>query len=134
MRGRAVRRPLGQSSRESLIDSCPDEAIRAQVRRLLESAEQTGDLIATGAPLESPLAEGLDLLPTLKEELRAFKMKPPRIDPNDPESWREGQFDDLIFAVALTAWRASRHVPPPQDDDPGEKQRPLAGPSAWMGI
>ncbi len=60
------------------------------------------------------MAKSLELVPTLLDELRGFKMRPPRIDPNDPESWREGQFDDLVFAVALAAWRASRHVPTPQ--------------------
>jgi hypothetical protein len=76
------------------------------------------------------MAKDLDLVPTLLEEFRAVKMRPPRIDPNDPESWREGQFDDLILAVALAAWRASRNVPYPQDDDPEEKQRPYA--RSWM--
>ncbi len=77
-------------------------------------------------------AKGLDLVPELLNEFRNFKMRPPRIDPNDPESWREGQSDDLIFAVALAAWRASRNVPYPQDDDPGEKQRPHFGSGGWM--
>jgi len=76
------------------------------------------------------MAKDLDLVPTLEKELRGYKMRPPRIDPNDPESWREGQSDDLILAVGLTAWRASRHVPYPQDDDPEEKQRPYA--RSWM--
>ena len=76
------------------------------------------------------MAEDLPLIPTFLDEFRNFQMRPPRIDPNDPEAWREGQSDDLIFAVALAAWRASRHVPYPQDDDPGEKQRPYKG--SWM--
>ena len=79
-------------------------------------------------------AKGLGLVPELLNEFRNFKMRPPRIDPNDPESWREGQSDDLIFAVALAAWRASRHVPYPRDDDPGEKQRPYRSGNAWMGM
>ncbi len=60
------------------------------------------------------MAKSLELVSTLVDELRDFKMRPPRIDPSDPETWREGQFDDLVFAVALAAWRASRHVPIPQ--------------------
>ncbi len=60
------------------------------------------------------MAKDLELVPTLLDELRNFKMRPPRIDLNDPESWREGQFDDLVFAVALGAWQAKRHVPTPQ--------------------
>ncbi len=61
-----------------------------------------------------PMARKVGLMEKLLTELREFKMRPPRIDPADPESWREGQFDDLVFAVALAAWRASRHVPAPQ--------------------
>lgn len=82
------------------------------------------------------MAKDLPLVQTLLDELRAFKMKPPRIDPNDPESWREGQFDDLIFAVALTVWRASRHVPYPREDDPEFPDRgpPGGGPCSWMAM
>ena len=61
------------------------------------------------------MASALELVSTLIDELRDFKMRPPRIDPSDPETWREGQFDDLMFAVALAAWRASREVPIPQE-------------------
>ncbi len=80
------------------------------------------------------MAKDLPLVPTLKGELRDFNMQQTRPNPNDPESWRERPDDDLVFAVALAAWRASRDVPYPQDDDPGEKQRPLTGPGAWMGM
>lgn len=60
------------------------------------------------------MAKSLDLAPALIDELRDFKMRPPRIDPNDPESWRDAESDDLVFAVALACWRASRHVPYPK--------------------
>jgi hypothetical protein len=80
------------------------------------------------------MAKNLDLVATLEDELRTFKMRPPRIDPNDPESWREGQFDDLVFAVALAAWRASRYVPSPQDDDPEFRDHPMTGPHSWMAF
>lgn len=80
------------------------------------------------------MAKDLPLVPMLKEELRGLKMHPPRLNPNDPESWRERLDDDLVFAVALAAWRASRHVPYPRDDDPGEKQRPCRSANAWMGM
>ena len=60
------------------------------------------------------MAKSLELVPDLLNELREFKMRPPRIDPNDPESWRENEFDDLIFAVGLATWRASRVVPSPE--------------------
>ncbi len=61
------------------------------------------------------MAKGIDHLETLLGELREFKKRPTRIDPSAPETWREGQFDDLVFAVALAAWRANRHVPIPQE-------------------
>ena len=60
------------------------------------------------------MAKDIALLPTLVNEIRDFKMRPPRIDPSAPETWRDGQFDDLVFAVALAVWRADRHVPTPQ--------------------
>ena len=59
------------------------------------------------------MAAGLKLVPTLTEELRNFKMRPPTINTNDPESWREGQYDDLVFAVGLANWRANKHIPAP---------------------
>jgi hypothetical protein len=81
------------------------------------------------------MAKDLDLVPTLLDELRSFKVRAPRIDPNDPESWREGQHDDLVFAVALTAWRASRHVPYPRDDEPEFRNRPImTGSHSWMAF
>ncbi len=61
------------------------------------------------------MAKDIDLVQTLVSELREFKMRPPRIDPSAPETWRDGQFDDLVFAVALVAWRADRDVPTPQE-------------------
>lgn len=60
------------------------------------------------------MADKLDLAGDLNDELNKFRKNPPRINPNDPESWREGQFDDLVFAVAVAAWRATGHVPKPQ--------------------
>ena len=61
------------------------------------------------------MAKDIDLVQTLVSELREFKMRPPRIDPSAPETWRDGQFDDLVFAVALVAWRADRDVPTAQE-------------------
>jgi hypothetical protein len=36
------------------------------------------------------MAKSLELVPTFLDELRNLRMRPPRIDPSDPESWREG--------------------------------------------
>ncbi len=60
------------------------------------------------------MAKDLDLVETLMNELREFKMRPPRIDPSDPETWRDTEFDDLVFAVALVAWRANRYISSPK--------------------
>ena len=43
-------------------------------------------------------------------------MKPAPINSSDSEAWREGQHDDLVFAVALAAWWASNHTPKPQSE------------------
>ena len=78
------------------------------------------------------MAKSLELVPDLLNELREFKMRPPRIDPNDPESWRENEFDDLIFAVGLATWRASRVVPSPEEvrGRYGKRRPPRSG--SWM--
>lgn len=77
------------------------------------------------------MAKDIDLVQTLVSELREFKMRPPRIDPSAPETWRDGQFDDLVFAVALVAWRADRHVPTPQEIRDEYDKRPREMPSFW---
>ncbi len=59
------------------------------------------------------MAEDLPLVPVLMDEFRGFKMRQPRIDASDPESWREVQLSDLVRAVALAPWRASHYVPLP---------------------
>ena len=72
------------------------------------------------------MAKSLELVPDLLDELREFKMRPPRIDSSDPESWRENEFDDLVFAVGL------RYVPTPQAvRDRYDKRRPPRSKS-WM--
>ena len=57
------------------------------------------------------MASGLELVPKLVKELQEFKMRPPIINASDPESWREGQFDDLVFAVGLANGWAGRKIP-----------------------
>lgn len=59
------------------------------------------------------VAKEIPLVPKFLEELQAFKLKPPTLNPNDPESWRERPDDDLVFAVTLAAWRARRYLPTP---------------------
>ena len=59
------------------------------------------------------VAKGMDLAGKFVEELQAFKLKRPALNPNDPEAWRERPDEDLVFAVALAAWRARRYQPKP---------------------
>ncbi len=56
-------------------------------------------------------AKALPLVPVLLQELQDFKLKPAPVNLTDTESWREGQHDDLVFAVGLAAWRAVRETP-----------------------
>lgn len=78
------------------------------------------------------MAAGIELIPTLAEELRNFKMRPPTINANDSESWREGQFDDLVFAVGLATWRANKHIPCPGRPVEWEPVKQYSD-HAWMG-
>jgi hypothetical protein len=77
------------------------------------------------------MAKDLELVQTLMNELREFKMRPVRIDPGDPETWRDTEFDDLVFAVALAAWRASRYVPTPQIIRERYARKPRKTASPW---
>jgi hypothetical protein len=78
------------------------------------------------------MATSLPLTPVLIDELQNFKLHPPTITPGDPESWREGAQDDLVFATALAAWRVARHTPyPPESRDPYARRR-RATSDSWM--
>ena len=77
------------------------------------------------------IAKDLMLVPTFIEELQNFKMRPPVISDNDPEAWREGQFDDLVFAVALAAWRTTKYTPSISIPELVPYQPPL-GDNGWM--
>jgi hypothetical protein len=77
----------------------------------LAKTELVGGLQVTFQSDRLEMASGLELVPTFVKELQGFKMRPPIINANDPESWREGQFDDLVFAVGLANWRAGKQIP-----------------------
>jgi hypothetical protein len=50
-----------------------------------------------------------ELTPVLREELQNFKVRIDAVTAHDSYSaWREGQHDDLVLAVAIAAWWASR--------------------------
>ncbi len=85
----------------------------------VSKAELVGGLQVALQSDRIDMAAELDLVPVLVKELQSFKMRTPTINDNDPESWREGQFDDLVFAVGLALWRTSKHTPyPPSEEEP----------------
>ena len=59
------------------------------------------------------VAAGLELAPTLVQELQSFKLKQPPLNTSDAEAWRERPHDDLVIATALACWWAVDHVPKP---------------------
>jgi len=55
------------------------------------------------------VAEGLDLWPTLREEMKSFRRKINLQTAHDSyEHWRESDHDDLVLAVCLACWGAAR--------------------------
>lgn len=53
-------------------------------------------------------AASLPLVGTLKEELQSFTIKITEAGNDTYEAWREGQHDDLVFALCLAVWHAER--------------------------
>jgi hypothetical protein len=54
-------------------------------------------------------AKNLELIPTLVEELRNFRLKiNPQTAHDSYSHWRENQHDDLVFATALAVWAAGK--------------------------
>ncbi len=78
---------------------------KAELVGVIQVGMQTGKL---------KVATKLPLIATFVEELENFKMRPPALKPDDGEAWREGQFDDLVFAVGIAAWWADREIPTPK--------------------
>jgi len=79
--------------------------IRAPKRELVSTAQvalQQGRL---------RFVAGLPLAPTLKEELQNFRQKIADNGHDSYEAWREGQHDDLVFALCLAVWRGERFWP-----------------------
>lgn len=73
------------------------------------------DLVgAVQAPLQVKtlkFADSLPLGPTLVQEMINFKVKITTAANDTYGAWREGQHDDLIFAVMLACWWAARDRP-----------------------
>jgi hypothetical protein len=94
--------------------------------------ELIGHLMVAYQTSTLKVAKSLDLAATLSRELADFKMKPPTLNPNDPEAWREGQHDDLVFAVALTTWRISKHVPTVAEAPDRYSRRRVSPDRSWI--
>jgi hypothetical protein len=66
------------------------------------------DLVATLQVLfeqrRLKVAGRLPALPTLMAELEAFRRRKTPVGNDQYLSWREGEYDDLVLAVALAAW------------------------------
>lgn len=60
------------------------------------------------------IAEDLAHRALLEKELTEYKLRPPTINTNDSEAFREMPNDDLVIAVALAVWRAGKNLPEPK--------------------
>jgi hypothetical protein len=58
------------------------------------------------------VARALPDAPVLVKELENFRVKVTAARNEVYESWREGQHDDLVLAVALAAWAGDKALPP----------------------
>ena len=97
----------------------------------LAKTELVGGLQVTFQSDRLEMASEIELVPVLVKELQEFKMRPPTINASDPESWREGQFDDLVFAVGLANWRTGKHIPSPGHVEWVPKRAAVE--HGWMG-
>jgi hypothetical protein len=79
----------------------------------LPKAELVGHLRIAYEADRLRMAKGLELVPKLLDELNAFKMRAPRLDLNDPESWRDTEQSDLVLAVAVGTWWTGHNRPRP---------------------
>lgn len=84
-----------------------------------ETTDKTGTVMLPKRDLISDLAialdkravefaRGLPLMETLLKEFQNFKLKFTKAGNDQYEAWRQGDHDDLVFAVALANWAASR--------------------------
>ena len=76
----------------------------------LAKTELVGTLQVAMQTNKLKVAKKLPLIATFVEELENFKMRTPVLKPDD-EVWREGQHDDLVFAVGIASWWADHNIP-----------------------
>lgn len=77
---------------------------------------------ATSSPSGCPalqVAAGMKLGPVLVEEMAAMRVKQTLSGHEQFGAWREGEHDDLVFAVALAYWGPKKVYPRPLDGDDG---------------
>jgi hypothetical protein len=77
------------------------------------------------------IAAGLEHGPTLVEELAQMRVKVTASGNEQYGAWREGQHDDLVFAVALAYWGARTLYPNPTAGEVGYWQRSV---DSWGGF
>src|SRR5947209_12997405 len=65
------------------------------------------------------IASGMRLGPALVEEMAAMRVKQTATGHEQFGAWREGEHDDLVFAVALAHWGAKKAYPGRVDGDDG---------------
>ncbi len=81
--------------------------------------ELVGNLVALNQTRRLKVAEGLDLVPALINELVNFKIKIDLKSGHDSyEAWRESVHDDLVLAVSMACWYAENRPAPIQFLDP----------------
>ncbi len=81
--------------------------------------ELVGQLVALYQTRRLKVAEGLDLVPALINELVNFKIKVNLETGHDSyEAWRESVHDDLVLAVAMACWFAEIELPKRAPWDP----------------
>jgi len=81
--------------------------------------ELVGNLVALNQTRRLKVAEGLDLVPALINELVNFKIKVDLTSGHDSyEAWRASVHDDLVLAVAMACWYAEHRPGPLRVMDP----------------
>jgi hypothetical protein len=63
------------------------------------------------------IAAGMGLAPVLVEEMATMRVRQTPAGNEQYGAWREGEHDDLVFAVALSYWGAKRAYPRVTGDD-----------------
>jgi hypothetical protein len=82
---------------------------------LVPKKELVGSLQVLLQTRRLQIASTLAEAPLLVKELENFRVHVTLARNDSPESWREGQHDDLVLAAALAGWMGERALPPLED-------------------